>query len=289
MAGAKPGRNTVKSPADDDPVTPRPSALTGPLMPVRPWRPLVTATAAASALGSAGCAVAGIPVGVALVGGLGVLAIVLGWARLLSLPSPRGTTGVLAFAAVSLGVTGWSARPGASGLGDLSVVLAALSASVLAAFVHQLARRDGRPRLVESLVSEVSGILLIAAWAASLPDLTRPGATAAVVVVASAVTWAAFADIVRGRWVDDIPAVVIAAGLAAGGAVSADQFVDIGTLSAWVVALAGIIAGLSSYSLRQIFFVQPTQSRSRPQLASGAGSWLLCGVVVSVLVALSSS
>ena len=255
-------------------------------MPVRPWRPLVTATAVAAALASAGYAMAGRPLGVALVGAAGVLAVVIGWAPLLNLPSPRGTSGVLAFAAAMLGVSGWLARPVTSGIGNLDTVLGAFALTILAAFVHQLARRDGRPRLVESLTSEVSGVLLIAAWAASLPALTRPGALGAVVVVASAVVSAAFADIVRGRWVDDVPAVVIAAALAAAGAVVSTRFVDVAVLAPWVVAAGGLVAGLGSYSLRQIFFVQPTQSRRRPQIASGAGSWLLVGVVVSLLVAL---
>ncbi|MCA0437956.1 MAG: hypothetical protein LCH98_16010 [Actinobacteria bacterium] len=271
----------------DAPV-PLPSALAGPLMPVRPWRPLVTATAVLAALASAACALMGAPLGVALVGGLGVLAVVIGWVPLLNLPSPRGTTGVLAVAAAVLGVTGWLARPVVAGIGDLDAVVAALAVAVLATFVHQLARRDGRPRLVESLTSEVSGVLLIAAWASSLPALTRPGALGAVVVVASAVVCAALADIIRGRWVDDVPAVVIAAALAAAGAVVAARFVDVAGLTSWVVAGGGLTAGLGSYSLRQIFFVQPTQSRRRPQVASGAGSWLLVGVVVALLVALAA-
>ena len=74
--------------------------------------------------------------------------------------------------------------------------------------------------------------------------------------------------------------------LAASAAVVAARFVDVAGLSPWIVAAGGLIAGLGSYSLRQIFFVQPTQSRRRPQLASGAGSWLLVGVVGSLLVAL---
>lgn len=255
-------------------------------MPVRPWRPLVTAAAVVAAAASAGFAAAGLPLGVAAVGVVSVLGVVAGWAPLLQLPSPRGTTGVLAFAAAALSVTGWSARPVRSGIGDLDAVLTALFLSVLAAFVHQLARRDGRPRLVQSLVSTVCGVLLIAGWSASLPSLTRPGAMAAVIVVAAAVACASFADIVRGRWVDDLPAIVIAAALSSAGAVVAARAVDVSGLSAWVVVTAGILAGLGSYSLRQIFFVQPTQSRRLPQLASGTGSWLLVSVLVSALVSL---
>lgn len=282
------GPAATPEPVETADAAPLPSAIAGPLMPVRPWRPLVTATAALAAGASAALALAGSPLGVAIVGALGVVAVVVGWVPLLNLPSPRGTTGVLAFSAAVLGGTGWLERPAQSGgLGDLDAVVAALALTLVAAFVHQLARRDGRPRLVESLIAEVSGVLLIAAWAVSLSALTRPGALAAVVVVASAVICAAFGDIVRGRWVDDVPAVVIAAVLAAAGAVGASRLVDMTGLTSWVVAAGGLVAGLGAYSLRQIFFVQPTQSRRRPQVASGAGSWLLVGVVVSFLVALA--
>lgn len=274
-------------PAADPSGGPLPSAIAGPLMPVRPWRPLVTLTAVVAAGGSAACALAQWPLGVAVVGAVGVVAVIVGWVPLLNLPSPRGTTAVLAFAAVVLGVTGWLAGPAAGAFGGLEAVVAAFALTLLAAFVHQLARQDGRPRLVESLMSEVSGVLLIAAWAGSLSALTRPAALGLVVVVASAVGCAGLADIVRGRWVDDVPAVVIAAGLAAAGAVGAARLVDVAGLAPWLVAAGGVVAALGSYSLRQIFFVQPTQARRRPQVASGAGSWLLVGVVVSVLVALA--
>ena len=277
---------TSSTPAGAAEPAPLPSAIAGPLMPVRPWRPLVTLATVLAAGASAAWAMVGSPLGVAIVGAFGVLAIVVGWVPLLNLPSPRGTTAVLAFSATVLGVTGWIAHPATTGVADLGPGVAALALTIVAAYVHQLARRDGRPRLVESLISEVSGVLLIAAWAGSLSVLTRPGALGAVVVVASGVICAAVADIVRGRWMDDVPAVVLAAALAAAGAVVAARLIDVATLSGWVVAAGGLVAGLGAYSLRQIFFVQPTQARRRPQVASGAGSWLLVLVVVSLLVTL---
>src|SRR5206468_7574638 len=67
-----------------------------------------------------------------------------GWARLLDLPSPRGTTTVVilggALAAVAVALT--TDEP------LLEWLSPALAAAVIGEFVHQLARWDGRPRMV---------------------------------------------------------------------------------------------------------------------------------------------
>lgn len=265
--------------------SPLPSAIPGrPLLPVRPWRPEVTLTALAAALASAVGAGSGHAMALVGVGALCVGAVVVGWVRLLDLPSPRGSTAVLGVSAVGLVATGWLAALPERGVADLRWVLAALGLSILAAFVHQLARRDGRPRLVESLTANVAGILIIATWASATPYLAHAVAPSAILIVACAVAIATLADLARGRWIDDVPAVVLAAGLAAAGAGLAARSVPVGGVPAWAVALAGVIAGVGSYALRQILFVQPTQSRRRPQFASGAASWLITGVVIAGLV-----
>lgn len=264
------------------------SAIPGrPLLPVRSWRPGVTVTALLAAVVAAVGAGLDRPVVLAAVGAACVVAVVVGWVRLLNLPSPRGSTAVLAIAAVALVVTGWLSRSPERGVADLRWVLAALGLSVLTAFVHQLARRDGRPRLVESLAACVAAILIIAAWAGATPYLEHETARAAALVVACSVAVATLADVARGRWVDDIPAVVIAAVFAGIGATVAARAVPVGALPAWAAVVAGVLAGVGSYALRQIFFVQPTQSRRRPQVASGAASWLITGVVISALVIVS--
>lgn len=265
---------------------PLPSAIPGrPILPVRPWRPEVTLTALAAALASAVFAGLGQPLALVAVGAVCVAAVVIGWVRLLDLPSPRGSTAVLALSAVGLVTAGWLAALPERGVAELDWVLAALGLGVWAAFVHQLARRDGRPRLVESLTANVAGILVMATWAAATPYLGHDIATSAVLIVSCAVATATLADVARGRWIDDVPAVVLAAGLAAAGAGIAAHLVPVGAVPGWAAALAGVVAGVGSYALRQILFVQPTQSRRRPQFASGAASWLVTGVVISALVA----
>jgi hypothetical protein len=140
------------------------------------------------------------PAGVLVLAVLLVAALVaIGWPDLLDLPTRRGTTAVVVVAAVCAGAVATAAvlQARADGtqvsgvLGRLPVVAAL---ALLLAFVHQLLRRDGRPRLVESVTGAVSGqavVVLAAAWIA-VPT-TYAGAQLAPVVLAAVVTTSAVA------------------------------------------------------------------------------------------------
>ncbi|HKG49989.1 MAG TPA: hypothetical protein VKB14_06090 [Actinomycetales bacterium] len=84
-----------------------------------------------------------------------------GWASLLELPSPRGTTTVVALAgvlaAVAVGLTADEPL--------LEWLAPALAAAVVGEFVHQLGRWDGRPRMVESVCGSVAGVAVLASLA----------------------------------------------------------------------------------------------------------------------------
>ncbi|WP_432503747.1 hypothetical protein [Kineococcus arenarius] len=118
-----------------------------------------------------------------------VALVAVGWPALLSLPSPRGTTAVVALAglgAVATGTAVVSADRDALGAGPLAGVPAVAALALLAAFVHQLARRDGRPRLVESVSGTVTGQalgVLAACWSA-VPATYAGAPLAPVVLVA---------------------------------------------------------------------------------------------------------
>jgi hypothetical protein len=88
-----------------------------------------------------------------------VVVSAMGWGPLLRLPDPRGTFLVIASTGwAAIGVAWWSvtqARP----LATFAVVLAF---AVLAAFAHELLRRDGRPQLVESVTGTLSGQVVAA-------------------------------------------------------------------------------------------------------------------------------
>src|SRR6476469_4526605 len=99
--------------------------------------------------------------------------LALGWPALLALPSPRGTTAVVAVGAALAVLAVGLARDEPL----LQWLPLALAAAVIAEFVRQLGRRDGRLRVVESSTVAVVGVALAASmstWTA-LP-LTPSGA-----------------------------------------------------------------------------------------------------------------
>lgn len=110
-----------------------------------------------------------------------VLVVALGWAMLLRLPSPRGTSLVIVATGWSAIGVAWMNEFGARPLSAFAIVVAF---AVLTAFAHELARGDGRPHLVESVAGTLSGqvVAMLAAGWVLLPT-TAPG-TASVVVVA---------------------------------------------------------------------------------------------------------
>lgn len=144
------------------------------------------------------------------------LAVAVGWPGLVDAPSRRGSGVVIGLGGLG-GVLAVALAGAEPFLRDLPGVLAL---AVLVAFVHELVRRDGRERLVESVAGAVSGVL-----------------------VAAAVTgW-----IAAGRTADGVPVVVTGAlALAVGSAVSALHLTGwlTVTLTILTAATAGAGAGL---------------------------------------------
>jgi hypothetical protein len=172
-------------------------------------RVAATGLALAAVLGAAAYAgTAALVVAVVLV--CAVLAV--GWTTLLDLPSPRGTTTVVsasgALAAVAVGLTRDEPR--------LEWLAPALAAAVVAEFVHQLGRRDGRPRMVESVCGSVAGVVVLGSFAAvvALPGspLTADGVLVWALPVALGVALQALA--LPGRVA--VPLGVLAAALSGG-------------------------------------------------------------------------
>ena len=141
--------------------------------------------------------------------------VVATWHRCLGVPGAAGgaaVAGAAAIAADILALDGARDRP-------LPGVPAVLALAVLAALVHQLARRDGRDRLTASLTATVSLAALAAlgsAYVAALdvehgPGLVSAAATAAVLVVAGV----AARHRLGGSHRHDIMVVTVAGGVAA--------------------------------------------------------------------------
>lgn len=156
------------------------------------------------------------PTVVTVVAVLLALAVAYGWPRLLDLPVPLG-----AFVVVALGGAGGAVVVGVTSgepsLRDLPVVVAL---AVLLTFVNEMARQDGRARLVDSVSGTVTGVLVAAAgsgWIAADRTVAGPG-----LVVAGAVALAvgaAVSAVPLGGWVAVL--VTTAAAVIGGGAAAA--------------------------------------------------------------------
>ncbi len=164
-----------------------------PLAPSRPTRGAVLAgvssvvAALLLALGVAGAEPGALPRSggwlLAAVSLVLVAAVAWGWPTLLALPSPRGSSGVIAGTGL-VTVLVVATTPGGGSLERLPVVL---GIAVLAACVQQLLRRDGRPRVVDALGGTLMGAALAAcasAWV-TLPSMDAgPGVALAALVAA---------------------------------------------------------------------------------------------------------
>lgn len=170
-----------------------------------------------------------------------VVVVAMGWAVLLQLPGTRGTSLVIMLTGwTAIGVAWWGRRE-AQPLAAFAVVVAF---AVLVAFAHELLRRDGRTRLVESVTGTLAGqvVALLAAGWVLLPG-TAPGwaavAVAAATVGASRLTAGIPLPAPVAGWVS------LVVGAAAGSAVATQLVTD--SMQACVVsalAVAAVVAGL---------------------------------------------
>jgi len=241
-----------------------------------PLQPLVTFAVVALAALLTITAFAG-PVLVALAVGLGAVVIAWGWPGLLGLPSPRGSLFVV--------VVGSTASIGTmlATVDDpfLAWMPAALAGSMIVAFLQQLARRDGRPRLVESIASTITAIAIVASGA-SLVVLPRTLHGAEVVAIAaSAVAISALTDL-AGR-ADRLRAWLLPMAMLAGGIAASGVGHVLGIVNWGAAALLGVLAAGVSHAVRRVLAMLPAITSARSQLVSACASVLSCGVVIYVV------
>lgn len=207
------------------------------------------------------------------------LALAWGWAGMAALPSPRGTCTVLIVGAVlaTLAVAADTRL-------DVPWLPGALAGGVLGAFLHQLLRVDGRPRLVESVTGVCLGLVVVASGALLVPVLrVEPS-----LVVATLAAGAAAACIgVLGRWEAVQPWLVPGAMLAGGAAA---VLVAPWSLVSWpVLLLVGVVTGVIGHAARSVLSVLPTLAHLRPRLVSALASMLITGVVPYAVAQLLSN
>ena len=259
-------------------LTPRPPDPTAtPARPLDP--PPVRSVVAWATVALAGLVVlsgyAGAPLLAALAFAGGVVS--WGWAAALGLPSPRGTSTVLAVsvAASVLAVGGTRTEP------LLRWLPAALAASVLVAFGHQLLRRDGRPRLVESVTGSVLGVGVVVCGAALYPLVAvLHGDTVIAMAMAAVAADAVIQLLGRGtplrRWL--LPVGVLAGAVAA---LLVARLVP--AIAAGEAMLVGAAAAGVAHALRVAMSGLPTANGMREQLTCAAASVLAGGLAVYVV------
>jgi len=225
---------------------------------------LALATAADHALGAAAVAWLG-------------LALAWGWPELLGSPSRFGSSIAVGVAGVLAPVT-VALTPEDPYLRHVPVVVAA---AVLTMFLHQVVRKDGRPRLTQSVAISAAGIAVATIGVAWVPlGRTSDGAEVAL-VVAVALAVSALADLLatlaRVRpWMVAVAGVL---GLVAGGAAGL-VVTEVGALAGGVI---GAVAAVLAHVMRRALCVLPPIRGLRGQVTAAAASVLVTGVPVGVL------
>jgi hypothetical protein len=215
---------------------------------------------------------------VALAVALGGLVLAWGWPVLLSLPSPRGSSAVLAAGTVlmSVAVIFTTDDP------FLRWLPAAMAVAVVLAFLHQLMRRDGRPRLTESVAATVAGLAVISSGVAlaPLPHVNQGEHALAAAMAGLGVSVLAdpLIGIARTRqW-----ALFVAMLLGGGSALAVSLVAD--NPRPGPAALLGLLAAAVAHAARRVMVVLPAAASPRAQLAIAAAASLLSGVMSYVVV-----
>lgn len=247
-----------------------------------PPTPSLRASGAAAGLlaGAAVAASSALPVsGVALVSLALGLVLAWGWPRLINLPSPRGTSSVLALTALALTVTML-----ASDAGDRSRWAGAVvSIGLIGSFLHQLLRQDGRPRLVMSLAGTALGLAVLGAGSYLVPAadattshrlLLSVGLAAALGCLLDGVAGATSRRLEMGMGQTILGGMVGACGVVIG-------------LDAVPAIAAGALGGLLSWACLRTTVTVATSAHTRAQLAAGSACVLVCGFLPVALDRLS--
>ena len=212
---------------------------------------------------------------VLLAAGLAWAGIVVawGWPALLGSSSRFGSS-------LAIGVTGVLAPVAAAATTDepyLRLVPVALLVGLTIMFGHQMVRRDGRPRLTESIGITSLGLAVVALGTTWLPLSRTDRASDIAVVGFASIAVASLADLVAGfrkvrPWM--LPLAMLLGG--AGAVVAAAV---LGAPEVGPAALVGFLCAAVSHCTRRMLSVLPAVTSVRGQLSTAAASLLVPGVV----------
>ncbi|WP_425955939.1 hypothetical protein [Xylanimonas sp. McL0601] len=201
-----------------------------------------------------------------------VLLLVIGWSRLSAAPAPGGATVVVLLAGLGAAAVAWRTQ-GEPVLRHLPIVIAM---ALVLAFLAEMLRRDGRPRLVESVSGTVAGAFVAVAAAGWVATVRSVGGSALVVTAAVAIAVAAAVSalpVARG-W---LGALVAVAAAAVAGAVAGTVVPDVEPLTGLI---AGVAGGLGVATLRILVERLPEVRSLRAGLTAATVPVALGGMLV---------
>ena len=212
---------------------------------------------------------------VLLAAGLAWAGIVVAWGW----PSLHGSSSRFG-SSLAIGVTGVLAPAAVAATTDepyLRFVPVTLVVGLAIMFGHQMVRRDGRPRLTDSIGVTSLGLAVVALGSAWMPLSRTDRAIDLALVGFVAVAAAALADLTAGiakvrPWM--LPLAMLLGGV---GAVVAAAVV--GGPDPAPAALVGFLCGAVCHAVRRMLVVLPAISSVRGQLAASAASLLVPGIV----------
>lgn len=213
---------------------------------------------------------------------LAFLGIVLGWGWpvLLGAPSPVITSVIIGIGAVAVEAVAALTRNEPF----LRWVPVAAAVSMLAAFLHQILRRDGRARLTYGAATTISGLALATTGAplAVLPAYRSGGDY--VLAAGAALALGALVELLGHwpgwrRWL--LLPVIVAGAVGALGVALA-----VGHVPMVAAAILGVLVAAVSHALRRVLTPLPGAGALQARMAMGAASVLVVGVVVYLVTRL---
>ena len=208
---------------------------------------------------------------------LGSLVISWGWPRAAGLPSPKGSSSVLALTSLLLVGSFFAAETSPY----LRWSSAALALGLIAMFVQQLLRRDGRPRLAESVMGTAFGLVVIASGMAYLPLVHVQDGPEMIACAMVAIAAGTGADLlVRNALVRPwlLPLSMVVGGLA-----SALISLVLGAPDFPPAALVGVCCAALGHAFRRLLAPEAGSFSSQGQIATGLASVALPGSLLWAL------
>lgn len=212
--------------------------------------------------------------------GIGLL-LGWGWPRLLGSSSRFGSS-------LAIGVAGVLAPVVAvlpNGQPVLTLVPVALAGGLGLMFAHQILRRDGRPRLTESIGVSAFGLALVTVGTTWLPLTVDDRAGSLAVAALAAIAVSSLVDLAVGY--PKVRPWLLPVGMLLGASAALVTANVLGAPGQATAALAGLLCAAVSQAVRRVCTVLPPLTWFSAQMATAAAGVLLPGIVAySVALAL---